>query len=292
MRPFLFSKFQSCMKITATEFQLLRDYIEEQCGICLNQDKAYLLENRLSSIIESYKCRDFSEFYYIVKGGQHKDLKDKLIDAMTTNETLWFRDSHPYSILREKILPSFTQAVKEGKKNQINIWSAASSTGQEPYSLAMTVRDFCMGQNIIKKEMVHIVATDISDSCLAKAKMGKYDSVAMSRGVNPEQFNRYFVKDSQNSYVINQEIREMVKFQKFNLQDNPIILEPHFDLIFMRYVAIYFSEEFKKGLYNRLARMLIPKGFLVVGAVETLRGVSEDFELLSHAGGLYYQCKR
>jgi len=279
------------MKITPTEFQLLRDYIEEQCGICLNKEKAYLLENRLSHIIESYKCRDFSEFYYLVKSGTHKDLKDKLIDAMTTNETLWFRDGHPFSILKEKILPSFVQAVKEGKKNSIKIWSAASSTGQEPYSIAITVRDFCMGQSIIKKEMVQIVATDISDSCIEKAKQGKYDSVAMSRGVNPEQLNRYFTKSSISSYTINQEIKDMVKFQKFNLQDNPIILEPHFDLVFMRYVAIYFNDEFKKGLYNRLARVLSPKGFLVIGAVETIRGLSEDFEMFSHASGLYYQCK-
>ncbi|MDR2999797.1 MAG: protein-glutamate O-methyltransferase CheR [Fibromonadaceae bacterium] len=280
------------MKITNTEFQLLRDYIEEQCGICLNKDKAYLLENRLASFIETYKCKDFSEFYYIVKSGHHRDLKDKLIDAMTTNETLWFRDTHPYSILKEKILPSFTQAVKDGKKNKIKIWSAASSTGQEPYSIAITVRDFCMGQNIIKKEMVQIIATDISDSCLAKAKAGKYDSVAMSRGVSPEQLNRYFVRDSANSYSISQEIKDMVKFQKFNLQDNPIILEPSFDLVFMRYVAIYFNDQFKKGLYSRLARILSQRGFLVVGAVETLRGLSEDFEMLNHAGGLYYQCKR
>jgi len=280
------------MRITDTEFQLLRDYIEEQCGICLNKDKAYLLENRLSSFIESYKCKDFSEFYYIVKGGAHKDLKDKLIDAMTTNETLWFRDGHPYSILKEKILPSFAQAVKEGKKNKIKIWSAASSTGQEPYSIAITVRDFCMGQSIVKRDMVDIIATDISDSCLEKAKAGKYDSVAMGRGVTPEQLNRYFIKDSTSHYKLSSEIKDMVKFQKFNLQDNPIILEPHFDVVFMRYVAIYFSEDFKKGLYSRLARVLMPKGFLVVGAVETLRGVSEDFDLQSHAGGLYYQCKR
>jgi chemotaxis protein methyltransferase CheR len=280
------------MKITLTEFQLLRDYIEEQSGICLSKDKAYLLENRLSSIIESYKCRDFSEFYYIMKGGQYKELKDKLIDTMTTNETLWFRDTHPYSILKEKVLPSFVQAVKEGKKDKIKIWSAASSTGQEPYSIAITVRDFCMGQNIIKKEMVQITATDISDSCIEKAQAGKYDSIAMSRGITQEQLNRYFVKESVNHYSINQEIKNMVKFQKFNLQDNPIVLEPHFDLVFMRYVAIYFSDEFKKGLYNRLARILSPKGFLVIGAVETLRGLSEDFDMLSHAGGLYYQCKR
>jgi chemotaxis protein methyltransferase CheR len=279
------------IKITATEFQLLKDYIEEQCGICLNQDKTYLLENRLSSFIESYKCNDFSELYYLVKGGAYKDLKNKLIDAMTTNETLWFRDSHPYAILKEKILPNFVHAVKEGKKDKIRIWSAASSTGQEPYSIAITVREFCMGQDVIKKDMVQITATDISDSCIEKAKTGKYDSVAISRGINPEQLNRYFTKDSYNTYTLNSEILNMVNFQKFNLQDNPIILEPHFDLIFMRYVAIYFNDEFKKGLYNRLARVLSPKGFLVVGAVETLRDVSEDFEMLAHAGGLYYQCK-
>ena len=279
------------MKITDTEFQLLRDYIEEQSGICLNKDKAYLLENRLYSFIEAYKCNDFSEFYYIVKGGTHKDLKDKLIDAMTTNETLWFRDGHPFAILREKILPSFAQAVKEGKKDKIKIWSAASSTGQEPYSIAITVRDFCMGQNIIKKDMVDIIATDISDSCLEKARAGKYDSIAMGRGVNSEQLNRYFVKDSHNFYEVNEEIKAMVKFQKFNLQDNPIILEPHFDLVFIRYVTIYFNDEFKKGLFNRISRVLSPKGFLVIGAVETLRGLSEDFEMYSHASGLYYQCK-
>ena len=280
------------MKITSTEFQLLRDYIEEQSGICLNKDKAYLIENRLADIIESYKCRDFSEFYYLVKNGNIKGLKEKLIDAMTTNETLWFRDSHPYSILREKILPSFVQAVKDGKKDKIKIWSAASSTGQEPYSIAITVRDFCMGQSIIKKDMVEIIATDISDSCIEKAKIGRYDSIAMSRGVKPEQLVRYFVKENVNYYMVNQEIRDMVKFQKFNLQDNPIILSPHFDLVFMRYVAIYFSEEFKKGLYSRLSRILTPKGFLVIGAVETIRGLNDDFEMLSHAGGLYYQCKR
>jgi len=279
------------MKITDNEFLLLRDYIEENCGICLNKEKAYLLENRLLHFIEEYKCKDFSEFYYIVKTSGQRDLKDKLLDAMTTNETLWFRDTHPFSILKEKILPSFAQAVKEGKKDKIKIWSAASSSGQEPYSIAITVRDYCMGQNVITRDMVDIIATDISDSSLAKAKAGRYDAVAMSRGVTPEQLNKFFTKEGL-SYTINPDIKQMVTFQKFNLQDNPIALEPHFDLVFMRYVAIYFSDEFKKGLYSRLARVLTPKGFLVIGAVETLRGVSEDFDMLSHAGGLYYQCKR
>lgn len=279
------------MKIKDEEFNLFKDYIERQSGISLNKEKAYLLENRLISFVEQYKCNTFLEFYYLVKDG-NKELKDKIIDAMTTNETLWFRDSHPFTILKEKILPSFVQDVQSGKRNKIKIWSAASSTGQEPYSIAITVRDFCMGQNVIKKDMVQILATDISDSCLAKAKAAQYDATAMGRGITHEQLLRYFVKTSNNSYTLNQEIRDMVKFQKFNLQDSPILLEPHFDVVFMRYVAIYFNNDFKKGLYSRLARVLSPKGFLIIGAVETTRGLSEDFERFSHADGLYYQSVR
>ena len=282
-----------CMnRITGTEFQLMRDFIEEQCGICLYEEKAYLLESRLANFIKQYKCRDFSDFYRIVKSGIDKDLKNKFIDSITTNETLWFRDTYPYAILEDKIMPVFNQAVKEGKKDKIRIWSAACSTGQEPYSLAITIHNYCIGQNIIPKDMIQIVATDISDNALAKAKAGQYDSMAMSRGVTPEQLNRYFTKNSELSYTVNKDIRDMVRFQKFNLQDNPVILETHFDLVFMRYVAIYFSDAFKKNLYAKLSRLLSPKGFLVIGSVESLRGLSEDFNMLSHASGLYYQCKR
>lgn len=271
----------------------MRDFIEEQSGICLSKEKAYLLESRLAHFMEEYKCKDFSEFYYIIKGGAHKGLKERLIDAMTTNETLWFRDIHPYVILKEKILPSFAKDVKEGKKNKITIWSAACSSGQEPYSLAMTAHNYIIGQNVLKKDMVSIMATDISETVLKKAQAGVYDSLAMSRGVNPEQLNRYFTQNcNSGSYVVNKDIKDMVKFQKFNLQDNPVVLEPHFDLVFMRYVAIYFSDTFKKSLYSRLARVLSPNGFLVVGSVENLRGLSEDFNMNSHASGIYYQCKR
>jgi chemotaxis protein methyltransferase CheR len=279
-------------KITKTEFQLLRDFIEEQCGICLNEDKIYLLESRLASFTEQYKCRDYSEFYRIVKGGTIKDLKNKLIDAITTNETLWFRDIHPYIILEERILPSFAQAVREGKKDKIRIWSAACSTGQEPYSMAITVHNYCIGQNIISKDMVQIIATDISDKALAKAMAGKYDTMAMSRGVTKDQLNRYFTKDSPTSYTVNKNIKDMVKFQKFNLQDNPVILESSFDLVFLRYAGIYFNDNFKKDLYSKIARLLSPKGFLVIGSVENLHGISEDFNAFSHASDYYYQSKK
>jgi chemotaxis protein methyltransferase CheR len=279
-------------KITDNEFQLMRDFVEEQSGISLELEKAYLLESRLVHFIEKYKCKSFSDFYQILKEGFIKDLKNRVIDAIATNETLWFRDTHPYEILEEKILPSFAQAVREGKKDKIRIWSAACSTGQEPYSLAITVHNYCIGQTVISKDMVQIIATDISDNALEKAKAGQYDSMAMSRGITSEQLNRYFTKDSRSLYTVNKNIKDMVTFQKFNLQDDPFILEPHFDLVFMRYVAIYFNDSFKKNLYRRLARLLSPKGFLVIGSVESLRGVSEDFNTFSHASDYYYQCKK
>lgn len=276
------------LKVNPTEFTLLRDYIEDQSGICLKPEKAYLVENRLASLMEEYKCRDFSEFYRLVKGGTKLELREKLIDAMTTNETLWFRDTHPYAILKEKLLPEFVQEIKAGKRQKVRIWSGASSTGQEPYSIAMTVRDFCASQITLRQEMVEIMGTDISPTALAMAQGAKYDSVAMGRGMSPEVLNRYFKQDG-TYHTVNPDIRKMVQFKRFNLQDNPIGFG-HFDVIFLRYVAIYFSEEFKRGLFSRLARVLSPGGYLIIGAIETLRGISDEFKIESHAGGAYYKC--
>lgn len=276
------------LKVNPTEFSLLRDYIEEQSGICLKPEKAYLIENRLASLMEEHKCRDFSEFYRLVKSGAKLDLREKLVDAMTTNETLWFRDTHPFAILKEKILPEFAQEIRDGKRQKVRLWSGASSTGQEPYSIAMTIRDFCATQISLRQEMVDIFATDISPTALASAQLGRYDSVAMGRGMSPEMLNRYF-KQEGAFHTVNPDIRKMVQFKRFNLQDSPIGFG-HVDVIFLRYVAIYFSEEFKRNLFARLARVLSPGGYLIIGAIETLRGISDDFKPLSHAGGAYYKC--
>lgn len=275
-------------KVNPTEFSLLRDYIEEQSGISLKPEKAYLVENRLSSLMEEYKCQDFSEFYRVVKSGTKLELREKLVDAMTTNETLWFRDGHPFAILKERLLPEFVQEIKDGKRTKIRIWSGASSTGQEPYSIAMTIRDFIATQITLRPEMVEIIATDISPTALAAAQSGRYDSVAMGRGMPPEILRRYFKQDG-TYHTVTPELRNMVQFKRFNLQDSPIGFG-HIDIIFLRYVAIYFSEDFKRGLFSRLARVLSPGGYLIIGAIETLRGISDEYKIESHAGGAYYKC--
>ncbi len=276
--------------ITDQEFQQLRAYIEEQCGIALGDEKAYLVETRLTKLMAMSGCENFSEFYQLAKNGKDASLKDKIIDAMTTNETLWFRDTHPFAALKEEMLPALAKELKEGKRKKVRIWSAASSTGQEAYSIAMTITEFCKGAMGISPEQFEIVGTDISASALFLANAGRYDSLAVARGLAPELKGRYFKEDGR-VWELNESIRKMASFKKFNLQDSPTTLGK-FDIIFLRYVAIYFSEDFKKKLYTNIANTLTDPGYFVIGAVESLRGLSESFDLNSHAGGHFYTLKK
>lgn len=238
--------------ISDTEFQLLRQYIEEQCGIALGDEKAYLVETRLTKLMAMSGCDDFHEFYLLAKSDKDASLREKIIDAMTTNETLWFRDTHPYLALKEKMLPDFVDDLRAGKREKVRIWSAAASTGQEAYSIAMTIVEFCNGIPGITPEQFEIVGTDISASALFLANAGRYHPLAMSRGLDDSMRKRYFKEDG-SVWEIDESIRKMATFKKFNLQHSPSVLGK-FDIIFLRYVAIYFSEAFKKDLYSGLDR--------------------------------------
>lgn len=272
--------------ISSTEFKLLRDYIEERCGIALGEEKAYLIETRLTKLMAMNGCDDFTQFHRLIKNSNDADLHDKIIDAMTTNETLWFRDTHPFTILKEKILPELAKDLRAGKKQRARIWSAASSTGQEAYSIAMTIHEFCRVNPGIRPEQFEIVGTDISSSALFLAKNARYDAIAIKRGLADDMRDRYFHADGR-VWVVNDNVKSLANFQKFNLQDSPAGLG-RFDVIFLRYVAIYFSLTFKQALFKRLALSANRPGYLIIGAVESLRGINEDFEMKSHAGGYYY----
>lgn len=274
--------------ISQDEFKLLRDFIEQKCGIALGDEKAYLIETRLTKLMVESGCEDFGAFYQLVKNGTRRDLSEKIIDAMTTNETLWFRDVHPFTILRDKFLTPMSEEIRAGRRLRIRIWSAASSTGQEPYSIAMTVREFCRTSTVLKPEHVEIMATDISPSALFIATAGRYDPVAISRGLSTEIRDRYFKQDGR-VWILDESIRKMVTFKRFNLQESPAAFG-RFDVVFLRYVAIYFSDALKRTIFENLARALSPSGHLIVGAVESLRGYSNAFEPLVHAGGTYYKC--
>jgi chemotaxis protein methyltransferase CheR len=273
--------------LTVNEFKLLRDLIEQSCGIALGDEKAYLIETRLVGLMTESGCEDYGSFYRLVARAADNHLRDTIVDAMTTNETLWFRDGHPFAILRERLLPALGAELQAGNRYRIRIWSGASSTGQEPYSIAMVVREFCAANPGLRPDQFEILATDISPSALFLAKGGRYDEAALGRGLSDERRARFFHPEGK-VWVVNDEVKSLVTFRKFNLQDP---LEPlgHFDIVFLRYVAIYFSETLKRQIYRGIAGLTAPDGHLIISAVESLRGLSEDYVQLSHAGGSYYR---
>lgn len=277
------------MPITQNEFKLLRDYIEAQCGISVGDEKVYLIESRLTGLMVKFNCSTFEAFYKLATTDTTLGLRDKIVDAMTTNETLWFRDISPFRILEEVLLRRMTEEIQKGQRRKIRIWCAACSTGQEPYSISMTLHEFGRKVSVLPLEYTEIVATDISPSALFLATAARYDKIAISRGLSDDLRNRYF-DPSGSVWALKDKIKKMVTFKKFNLQEGFTSLG-HFDIIFCRNVAIYFSETFKKDLFRRMAQLLRPDGILFLGASESISGYSTEYRMLTHEKGMYYQVK-
>lgn len=281
------------LRITKQEFILLRDLIEKQCGITLGDGKVYLVESRLSNLVKEIGGKCFGDLYQkLTNSSQSKYLLGAMVDAITTNETLWFRDQYPYKILSEKILPQLKDEIVQGKRSRIEIWSCACSTGQEPYSIAMSALDFYKHINHEEDcyRQVNILASDISQKALFKAKTGEYETTAMDRGLSPEQTGRFFKKGNKD-WIIADNIKKLVTFKEVNLKYlNPGLGGP-FDIIFLRNVIIYFSDSFKKTLFDHITRLLSPKGYLFLGAGETVSGYTEAFEVIPYKGAIYYRLK-
>jgi len=277
---------QATAEIDSNEFHLLRDYIEQNCGIFLAEEKTYLVRTRLTSLMVESGCNSFAELYHKAISDASFRLRDKIVEAITTNETFWFRDEGPFVILEEELLNKFAAEIASGKRNKIKIWCAGCSTGQEPYSIAMTVLEFVRSQQILKPEHFEIVGTDISSAVLYLAMAGRYDSLAMSRGLPEELKHRYFQPDDK-IWVIKDDVKHIVKYQKLNLQTDFSHLENQ-DIIFCRNVLIYFSNEFKKDILKRISRVLRPGGVLITGASESLFNLTQDYRMFRHTMGFYY----
>lgn len=280
------------LNISNDEFDLISKYIEKQCGIAVGQGKQYLIESRLSSLVIESGCKTFGEFYLRVVNDASQSLRDKIVDAITTNETSWFRDHSPYTIFSEVILPDYFAQLESGKKVKVRIWSAACSTGQEPYSLAMLIQDYLQkhpGTNV-KPQQFEILGTDISPSALMLAIGGRYDQISISRGMEDAFKARYF-KPLGRVWALDDTIKRMVIYKKFNLQNNFTALGI-FDIIFCRNVAIYFSDEFKRDLFARLHRALAPNGYFFLGSAESISGYSAAFELKDYKRAIYYRPKQ
>ncbi|KPA10958.1 chemotaxis protein CheR [Candidatus Magnetomorum sp. HK-1] len=274
------------INITKQELQVLIEYIYEICGVHLDSSKEYLVKTRLDGLVTKNGCASYSEFYYRARSDRTGKLNGDMINAITTPETLFFRDKHPFEIMRTKLVNEIIQKKKSktGLPGQLRIWSAASSTGQEIYSLAMILRETISN---IDKYRISLMATDISDVVLDLARAGRYNKFEISRGLTPQLLNKYFIEKDQY-WQLKDEILKMVKFQKLNLM-KPFVGLGKFDIVFCRNVAIYFTLDDRKNLFDRIADTIVPEGYLFIGSSEFLTGISDRFKAVRHGKTIYYQ---
>lgn len=271
--------------ITPQEYEAFKSFLQDACGILLGDNKQYLVKSRLRRIMEENKLTTLDELLRRVKQTGRSSLKEVVIDAMTTNETLWFRDNHPFRILQEKLLPEFA----DRKSSQsLRIWSAACSTGQEPYSVAMIIEEF-RRQRPGKLRDVKIVATDISKSVLEVARRGEYEMIAIGRGLSPERQKLFFTPAMNGSWQIRPQIKSMVEFRELNLLERYMLGK--FDIVMCRNVLIYFSAELKKDILTRIHATLNPGGYLILGASESLNGLPHLYEMVQCHPGIIYRKK-
>ncbi|MDK9707929.1 MAG: protein-glutamate O-methyltransferase CheR [Desulforhopalus sp.] len=274
------------IKINPAELKLVAQYIQEISGIFLDQSKSYLFETRLSSVAEANGCKSYQELQAKAKKDPTKAIEKAIIDAITTNETLFFRDKGPFELMQHKILPEIIdkRSSKSSLKTQVRIWSAAASTGQELYSIAIVIKE------LIKDAPGYaftLLGTDISDAAIAQASYGKYNRFEIERGLDKRYLQKFFTLFG-DSWKIKDEIRAMVNFRKLNLMHSFTALGK-FDIIFCRNVAIYFTLEDRKKLFNKLADSLADDGYLVIGSTESLSGVCPRFIPKRHLRSIFYQ---
>ncbi|PHR28345.1 MAG: chemotaxis protein CheR [Desulfotalea sp.] len=276
------------IKITPSELTLVSQYIHSISGIYLDKSKTYLFETRLSSVAESHGCSSFQELYNKAKREPAKKIEKDIVDAITTNETLFFRDKGPFELLQHKILPEVIDARSNlsALKPKVKIWSAASSTGQELYSIAIVIKELLRDN---KDYSFTLLGTDISDAAIAQASYGKYNRFEIERGLDKRNLQKYFTLFG-DSWKIKDEIRAMVNFKKLNLMQ-PFTALGKFDIIFCRNVAIYFTLDDRKKLFTKLANSLTDDGYLIIGSTESLTGVCPLFVPKRHLRSIFYQKK-
>jgi chemotaxis protein methyltransferase CheR len=261
------------------DFEYLRKLLKESSGLDLSADKQYLVESRLVPLARKAGLTGIADLVQKVKGGSEALTAD-VVEAMTTNETFFFRDKIPFDHLRQSVIPELMQA-RAGRRS-LRIWCAASSTGQEPYSIAMVLKEFSAQ---LSGWRVEIVATDLSLGVLEKARAGIFSQFEVQRGLPIQLLVKHF-RQVGELWQINADIRGMVQHRHLNLMQDFSHLGS-FDVIFCRNVLIYFDQDTKIGMFNRLARALEPDGVLALGAAESVVGITEAFKPFADRRGLY-----
>lgn len=269
------------------DFEQFRIFLEKTCGILLGSNKQYLVSSRLNKLMEQQGIKSLGDLVRKIQAMPRSGLREQVVDAMTTNETLWFRDSYPFEVLKNRVLP---ELIKAGTGQRLRIWSAACSSGQEPYSLSMTIDEFERASPSQPRLGVQIVATELSGAMLAASKAAEYDSLAIARGLSSERLQRYFDAGLPGRWTVKPAIRSRVEFRVQNLLDSYAALGK-FDIVFCRNVLIYFSADVKKDILRRIHATLKPGGYLFLGASEALNGLPELYQMVQCSPGIIYQAK-
>ncbi len=270
--------------MSSQEYVDFQKFLEKACGIVLGSNRHYLINNRLKGLMNEYDISSITELTRRLKNSNNVQLRKQIIDAMTTNETSWFRDQHPFDSLKNTILPELK------KNSSLRIWSAACSSGQEPYTISMTIEEYLKNNLVSFSNNIKITATDISPTILSEAKKATYDQLSISRGLSAARQKMFFRKIN-NEWKLNDEISRRVTFKEFNLLDSPVSLGK-FDIIFCRNVLIYFSQKNKAEIIKKFAKALNPGGYLILGSSESMPpDLKQCFEMIRSDRGIIYKTR-
>lgn len=274
------------LEMSLDEFKMIRDFILERSGIFFAENKMYLVKNRLGKRMAELQIKTVRDYFYHVKYDVSLREFNKLMDLVTTNETSFFRNEPQLLSFSDEVLPQMiTEKLAERGTKSLKIWSAGCSTGEEPYTLAILILDrlkSLAGWN------VEIIANDISEEVLQKARQGEYAGITL-RAVSPDVLNRYFIKSGE-MYKVKPEVQAMVKFSHVNLNDpRKLTIVSGMDVVFCRNVMIYFTDDVKKQLVRGFYNSLRPGGYFYIGHSETLHGISKAFKLVYFKNALVYQ---
>ena len=273
----------SAKQLDDKSYNDFRTFLEQQCGIVLGENKQYLVKSRLAPLMAKFNVESLADVVKRTLSPMERQLRSAVIDAMTTNETLWFRDDYPFQLLKNKLLPEFAS-----QRTPLKIWSAASSSGQEPYSIAMSVLEYQQSKPGSFPGGVQIIGTDISTTMLEHCKYGHYDSLALARGLSAERKRQFFEPGDNGMMKVKDNVKKMVSFRPLNLL-NSYSLMGRFDIVFCRNVLIYFSPEIKAQILSQIHGVLNKEGYLFLGASESLSGLNQDFDMLRCNPGIVYK---
>jgi chemotaxis protein methyltransferase CheR len=269
------------------EFRLLRDLVYQHCGLHFTADSKYLLEKRLSKRLHLHRLKSFKDYYYLLRYGQHRDPEmAEVVDALTTNETYFFREDFQLKTLAQEILPEICARKAKTGDCRLRVWSAGCSTGEEPYTIAMLLLE----QPALQNWSIDIIGTDISQRVLQAARKGVYGMPSF-RSTDSAYLKRYFSEtEIEGKYRICDEVKKLVTISHLNLFDTPrVALLGKMDIIFCRNVIIYFDHAAKKKVIDSFFQRLRPEGFLLLGHSESLMNLSTDFLLRHFTHDMVYQ---